>query len=120
MAENENVSKDICKIIHKEVDRRLNGLDDCIKDIRDAVNEMKEVSAASREIAASNKEILNFLMAQQSKDKNILGKNETFWDTKSGQLIPWLGFAVIVIIIAALVGTNLIEGWQQVKDVIPK
>jgi hypothetical protein len=128
MDENEVVKKDVCKILHKQVDEKFIAIDCCIKEISDAVNEMKEISAG-------NKEIINMLMEErkwriehENKLEDIkppeLSENQpkdkyAFWNTKAGQLIPWLVFAFGVLIVVALVGTNLIEAWQQVKNYIP-
>jgi hypothetical protein len=119
MADNENVvTERICKIVHKQVDEKFDSINSCIKEIRDAVSEM-------REIASGTKEIINILMEERKlKNENDakapVEPKSSFWNTKAGALIPWLAFAVVAIIIVALVGTNLIEGWQQVKDYIPK
>ena len=120
MAEENVVTERMCKVVHKDVDRRLDSLDGCIKEIRDAVNEMREVSISSREIATVNKEILAFLVLQQDKKNEVAEAKQSFWDTKTGEKVPLFIFIGIIILIAALVGTNLIEGLTKAKDIMPK
>jgi hypothetical protein len=54
---------------------------------------------------------------QDSEDDSP--RDYAFWDTKAGQMIPICATILIGMVIAALVGTNLIEGWQAIQAHVP-
>lgn len=112
--ENSPVMKDLCKVIHKGVDERLDGIDCCIKEIREVVVKMGEISARTEAI-------LKMLMDERTKNTEKVSPpmpKQSFWDTKAGAIIPWAVMAVIIIGMAALVGTNIIEGIQAAKGLV--
>jgi len=114
--ENIPVTKDLCKVIHKQVDERLDDLNACIKEIRDAVNEM-------REIAASNKEILNILMEERANRMQSIPKE---MPKKHFLEMPWSKYViitacfVIVLLVGGAVGSNILDHYIQVMGGVIK
>jgi hypothetical protein len=109
MAENV-VIKDTCDKIHKAVDEKFE---------RDT-ERLNEHSGRIRTIEDAIVRLTIMTEKYEKGDDGTEKKKDSFWNTKTGQAIPICITIVVLVIIAALVGTNLIEGWQQVKDYIPK
>lgn len=101
----------LCEEKHKNLDKRLDVVDKRLDAHADKIDSVEKANIKLTEI-------LDIMINPDLKP--VKEKKESFWNTKTGQLVPWLGFAVIVIIIVALVGTNLIEGYQAVQGNLPK
>ena len=97
------VIKDTCEKIHKSVDEKFE-------------RDFERLNEHTLRIKTVEEAIVK-LTADVDKYKQ---KSTSFWNTKSGQAIPICTTIILIIVVAALVGTNLIEGWQQVKDYVPK
>ncbi len=98
----EVVIKDTCEKIHKAVDEKF---DRDTERLNEHTGRIKTVEEA----------VVKLTTIVDKYDQ----KSNSFWDTKTGQAIPMCATVIVIVIIAALVGTNLIEGLQQIKDYIP-
>ncbi|MDF2615492.1 MAG: hypothetical protein K0Q47_147 [Sedimentibacter sp.] len=83
-----------------------------LKELRDRTNEdVKELRA----------EIKEFM--KKSPEPTKSEKKETFWNSEAGKQLPkWVAIAFIIIVIfivAALVGTNLVEFIKESKSIVP-
>ncbi len=110
MSENDlesKVDKDICKIIHKQVDKQFEGLHACVAEIRGAVGEMKE-------IAASNNEILKILMEERTirinqPQQQSSQPRQRFWEMGWFKYIVIAGCIIAIVVIGAAVGYNILD-----------
>ncbi len=101
------VDKDLCKIIHKQVDKQIEGLQTCVAEIRGAIGEMKE-------IAASNNEILKILMEERSIRINQPSMIQSsgrkrFWEMTWFKYIVIAGCIVSVSVIGTAIGYNILD-----------
>lgn len=122
----DKVDKDICKIIHKQVDKQFGEMQACVTEIRGAVGEMKE-------IAASNNEILKILMEErsarinqtqqpqqqlqqplpQAQQQQLPQPRKRFWEMGWFKYIVVAGCIIAVVIVGAAVGYNIIDHYIQ-------
>ncbi len=77
-----------------------------------------------KDIRCEIKSETNELKTNKSTNQSdTSGKKESFWNTEAGKQTPkWIVIGIIsiaVVLVAALVGTNLIELLKAAKDIVP-
>ncbi len=123
MGEIDTVNKDVCKVIHKQVDEKFTAIDVYIQQNSSAVQKLQEV-------AASNNEILKILMeeraqrldfAQNKKEEKLEVKPDTapkMWQA------PWFKYVVVtacivaIVVIGAAIGNNLLDKYIQAMAIL--
>lgn len=103
--ENQGYNEKLCDEKHKNIKEKFDVVDKRLDNHGDRIDTIEKANIKLTEIL--------------DRMINPEKKKSSFWDTKSGQLVPWLVFALIIVVVAALVGTNLIEGYQAVQGNIP-
>lgn len=92
-------------------------------------NVQKTVSENTQEIKTVAEAVirLTVLMEEMKKQRDYVPPIQTlipakavFWDADSKKLAIKLTFFAFILLVAALVGTNIIESLRVVKEVIPK
>lgn len=112
MEEVEIVRKDLCKVIHKQVDEKFESINTCIKEIRDAVNKMQE-------IASGTKEIINILMEDRNqREPHVIAIKSKVWEAPWFKYIAITACIVTIVIIGAAIGNNMIDKYIQAMQIV--
>lgn len=138
------VSRETCKTCKENINKRIDELNRITEKRLDAhageIGDLKIIGERLTLVSEQNTQLLKELRQKHDEDvKEIKAeikeelksesdgdhneKKQSYWDTEAGKQTPkWIviGFIVIiVVIVAALVGTNLIELLKAAKDIAP-
>lgn len=109
---------------HSAHEARLDAVERQIEDI------YKKVHGLEKSTTKTEVQLEMILESIEKLDKKIDGLSKSpmpelipskhsFWDTKTGQSIPWIVGLIILITVVALTGQNIANALTATKDFIP-